>query len=342
MLNHQDKTKNNLEFKNNYLRLFTHIRKYNEGPGSETSPTPYGLYREKNGIIKKIGDNLWDATIGKCSVYEEENRGMINSPLAEITNLIDDLINLNFYSEKRKLFDDKKKFLDFFNILNNSWKDKKQKPKVITEANLKKIFKELFPQEEIIFDKNHLYGYKFKNEKKEPKFTELKNTYAIIKTLVETKNLDINEINLLNSEFVNKINDFYKQLVKFPQDKIKRFEKFQELVAYKNNDVNKERLYDLFDKITGFSKTSSISYKAMLKYLEFISNSKSEELVNSSTYFYNNVKRNKEKNYKFNGWYLPKNLFKDEILSVNAKRTFIQAINVINQIIHLYKNEYDL
>ncbi|MBO6021286.1 hypothetical protein J6P51_04305 [bacterium] len=29
-------------------------------------------------------------------------------------------------------------------------------------------------------------------------------------------------------------------------------------------------------------------------------------------------------------------------MSVNAKRTFIQAVNVINKIIHLYKNKYDL
>ncbi|MBQ5492750.1 MAG: type II CRISPR RNA-guided endonuclease Cas9, partial [Mycoplasmataceae bacterium] len=340
LLNHQNKIKDNKKFINDYLNIFTYIRKFNEGPGNEHSPTPYGLYREKDGKIVKIGDNLWDATIGKCSVFENENRGMINSPLAEITNLVNDLINLSFHSDKKQKLFDEIKLLEFFNILNESWK--KDKPYAITEANLKKIFKELFPKEEIIFDKNHVYGYRFKNKGKEPKFTELTNTYAIIKTLIKTKIINIDEINLLDKNFVTKINDFYKELVKFPQDKIKRFEKFLELIKNKNNELDKEELYKLFDKITGFNKTSSISYKAMFEFLHYITNKNNNELVNSTTFFYNNIKKNREKNYNLNGWYLPKNLFKDEILSVNAKRTFLQAIKVINQIIHLYKNEYDL
>ncbi|MBO6095642.1 hypothetical protein J6P11_06720 [bacterium] len=45
---------------------------------------------------------------------------MINSPLAEITNLVNDLINLSFHSDKKEKLFDEIKLLEFFNILNES------------------------------------------------------------------------------------------------------------------------------------------------------------------------------------------------------------------------------
>ena len=49
----------NPEFVNEYKKLFTTIRDFSEGPGSEKSPTKYGLYRlDKNGQIFKSFDNL--------------------------------------------------------------------------------------------------------------------------------------------------------------------------------------------------------------------------------------------------------------------------------------------
>ncbi|MBR4486817.1 hypothetical protein IKS57_05795 [bacterium] len=119
--------------------------------------------------------------------------------------------------------------------------------------------------------------------------------------MIKTKIINIDEINLLDKNFVTKINDFYKELVKFPQDKIKRFEKFLELIKNKNNELDKEELYKLFDKITGFNKTSSISYKAMFEFLHYITNKNNDELVNSTTFFYNDIKKNREKNYNLNG-----------------------------------------
>ncbi|MBO6021288.1 hypothetical protein J6P52_00800 [bacterium] len=79
---------------------------------------------------------------------------MINSPLAEITNLINDLINLNFYSDNARRLFTQKELIEFFNILNEGLK--KQKPQPITEKSLIKIFKQLFPNEEIIFDKKYV------------------------------------------------------------------------------------------------------------------------------------------------------------------------------------------
>lgn len=339
LLNHQ--TNLSKEFVDNYLKLFNHIRAFNKGPGSEKSPTPYGLWRKENGEIKCVGDNLWDVTIGKCSVFPDQIRGMINSPLAEITNLINDLINLNFYSDNARRLFTQKELIEFFNILNQGLK--KQKPQPITEKSLLKIFKQLFPNEEIIFDKKYVWGYRL-DENKKPIFTELNNTYQIIQILLKTKNINPEKINLLDINFIQKINDFYKELTRFSQDKIKRFELFQKLISNNQNTIPTEELLKSFNKIKGFSKTktSSISYKAMIKFLDYIINLKNPELVNSSTYFLKEIKQNRDKEFNLTGWYLPKNLFKDEILSVNAKRTFIQAVNVINKIIHLYKNKYNL
>ncbi|MBO6021287.1 hypothetical protein J6P52_00805 [bacterium] len=105
----------------------------------------------------------------------------------------------------------------------------------------------------------------------------------------------------MDINFIQKINDFYKELTRFSQDKIKRFELFQKLISNNQNTMDTEELLKLFNKIKGFSKTSSISYKAMIKFLDYIINLKNPELVNSSTYFLKEIKQNRDKEFNLTG-----------------------------------------
>ncbi|MBO6023088.1 hypothetical protein J6P59_01530 [bacterium] len=56
--------------------------------------------------------------------------------------------------------------------------------------------------------------------------------------------------------------------------------------------------------------------------------------MNESAYYHDEIVKNLGKNVD-SSKYLNKNSFKDDILSVNAKRMYIQALNVINKILKL-------
>lgn len=93
--------------KNNGLIL--RKREYFVGPGSEKSPTKYGLYRLQNGKIKKIGDNLFDKLIGTDKINDEK-RASASSLIAQIYNLLNDLNNLTVpNTEDGKITTDTKK-----------------------------------------------------------------------------------------------------------------------------------------------------------------------------------------------------------------------------------------
>ncbi|MHA0315985.1 type II CRISPR RNA-guided endonuclease Cas9, partial [Mesomycoplasma ovipneumoniae] len=86
----------NPEFSEKFLNLFTSIRDYAKGPGSEHSASEYGIFqKDENGKVFKKYDNIWDKTIGKCSFFVEENRSPVNYPSYEIFNLLNQLINLS-------------------------------------------------------------------------------------------------------------------------------------------------------------------------------------------------------------------------------------------------------
>ncbi|VEU78917.1 Uncharacterized protein conserved in bacteria [Metamycoplasma arthritidis] len=82
------------EFAKHYLSRFKYVRSFAEGPGSEHSPSKYGIY-EKNeyGEVVKKYNSIWEKTIGKCSVFEDEYRAPKQSPSAALYNLLVDLAN---------------------------------------------------------------------------------------------------------------------------------------------------------------------------------------------------------------------------------------------------------
>lgn len=95
ILKHQDL---NEELCDQIIEMVSRRRRYDQGPGSEKSPTPYGSYRMVDGVLKHV--NLIDEMRGRCSVYPDEFRAPKQSYTAELFNLLNDLNNLTIKGEK--------------------------------------------------------------------------------------------------------------------------------------------------------------------------------------------------------------------------------------------------
>lgn len=98
------------------LEIVARRRHYDQGPGSEKSPTPYGSYRVVDGEIKHI--NLINEMRGKCSVYPDELRAPKQSYTAELFNLLNDLNNLTVRGEKIS-YENKKQIIEFVDDKGN-------------------------------------------------------------------------------------------------------------------------------------------------------------------------------------------------------------------------------
>ncbi|MFA5720061.1 MAG: type II CRISPR RNA-guided endonuclease Cas9 [Acholeplasmataceae bacterium] len=131
----------NTKFKETVIDIVTRRRHFSEGPGSLTSPTPYGRWRvvnhdlrntiikgfsseertrfgkesftvevdsieykvHKNGIItNKKPYNLIDLMRGKCSVYPDEFRAPKKAFSAMLQNLLNDLNNIRVINEENR------------------------------------------------------------------------------------------------------------------------------------------------------------------------------------------------------------------------------------------------
>lgn len=320
----------NHEFINEYKKLFTTIRNYSEGPGSEKSPTKYGLYKlDKNGNVIKPFDNLWDGLVGKCTYYRNEKRGAKNSPISEIFNLLNDLSNIYFYHDpdKKLTQQDKEKILNEYNNKIHKNADFKLLP-----TKLVKIKKENFGFENI--NENNIYGYRV-NNKKEPIITEIKN-YKLIFYFMLLENIIDSNANMWDINVINKAQEIFKLLE--TNDILKRKENIKN--QYPN--VKKESLEILIGK-NGVKKvmdTHSLSYKAMKEYIIY-----SLENLNSNKnqmVFFNEIMIQNEENDVYTSKYLPHNIYQDAIISPTAKRALTQTINVLNKILKKYSKEYDI
>lgn len=333
-------------FVDEYISLFRRVRDYSDGPGSEKSPTPYGLWRlNKEGKVEKIGENLWDVLVGKCTIYGNDDsirdektklRGGKNSPIAEVFNFINDLTNIYLFSSSKLKLNSKTKLsiLDEFNISL-----KTSKP--IKSFSEKKLVKHIISTTEfkdINFD--DVYGYRIDTSKK-PLFTKLENTITIAKWLLD--NNVYNELNIYDQEDLIKINNIFVILQK-SMDINKRAQLVSD--EYK---IDLPICLELVKKIKGVMQTHSFSYKAMLEYIpvgiKYNDLETGEDTsINASTYFVDKI-NNLNTKLLFNGRprkYIPKNIFEDGIISPTSKRAFIQTINVLNKIIKVYSKDYDI
>lgn len=334
------------DFKNEYISLFKRVRDYSDGPGSEKSPTPYGLWRlNKEGKVEKIGENLWDVLIGKCTIYGNDEsikdeklklRGGKNSPIAEVFNFINDLTNIYLFSSSKSKLTSKTK-LSIFNEFNESLKTEKP-AKSFSEKKLVKHISTTTEFSDITFD--NIYGYRIDSNKK-PLFTKLENTITIAKWLLDNK--VYNELNIYNETDLTKINDLFVELQR-SMDLNKRAEIISD--KYK---IEISKCLELVKKIKGVMQTHSFSYKAMLEFIpigiKYINPETGEDTsINASTYFVGKINSFGSR-FLFNGKprkYIPKDIFEDAIISPTSKRAFIQTINVLNKIIKVYSKEYEI
>lgn len=291
------------------LNLFNRQRSFAVGPGSIKSPTSWGLYqKDKNGNIVKVANTIFDKTIGKCEVYKDEQRGLKNAPITEIFNLFNDLNNLKINDEcLSKLH--KEAIIKDLNSL-----------KPITFNYLLKMFK----------DKN-ITGYRIDSNNK-PLITPLKNTKTIINFLLENNLINKKEINFLDNNFLNKINDIFLVFVRNIEPNLYRT-KLKELLKIDLEDS----LINVFkNKLIGLSTTSSLSFKAMMEFI----NSFLDSSLNSSAFFYDKIQENKKSLNHFK--FLDEDILQNSYLAPTIKKGVNLTFKVLNILLKKYRNDYEI
>ena len=322
------------EFINGYLNIFNKIRDFATGPGSEKAPTKYGMYRldENKEVYKIEGESLWENTIGKCTYFKDERRGGKNSPIAEIFNLLNDLNNIYLNKDKKlKLSPEIKQSI--FNEINKSLSKEKPTNKKVTSKLISSLINKNNLLDNISVDE--IYGQRINKDGKEI-FTEINNFTSIAKFLKINKK--ISHIDVLNIELIKKINSIFDLLSKNSQDAIKRIEIIASLPEF--NFISKESIKELVKNTKSLSATHSLSYKAMISFIEEIG---IKENKNQMQYFTEKFSHNKIKNENSKELkYIPKNLFQNEIISPTTRRAFNQTVSVLNKILKNYSNEYEI
>lgn len=308
------------EFKQKYLNLFEKVRDYSQGPGSEKSPTKYGLFQKDentNKVIKK-GDNLWDALIGRCSRYPDEYRALRNCASAELFNLLNDLNNLRIdnQSDWRISIDQKEAILNELFI---------KLTKTVSVSFISKI---------LGIKKEELKGFRINKDKK-PLFTNLNNLITVLKVLRPLdKKYDMDFKPYLNPSYLDVINSIIEIKAKHNKNIDKMINLFQECMSLNfNKKISDENLGLLIKDIKDITKTHSLSIKALNEDIPLLFNAKNGE--NQMNLHINNPNKNlSEFDLKLIGRkYIPTDLFDNEILSPTVKRVFRQALKVLNKII---------
>ena len=319
------------KFCDEYKKLLCRARNFATGPGSQKSPTPFGLWRKKGNEVVKIGENLWDVAVGKCSVYNDQLRGGKKSPIAEVYDLLSKLSAL-YFDDPTKLEKSglsaqiKGIILDEFS--KTSFKKKEDISKKILE----------------IIQQNYGENVDFKSirgwtpdKNNQPLFLELTNTVKIIRWLKKCKvekAIDIKKIDDLK-----RVNRVFEILAKTAgsNDFRKKIEDIQK--EYSEYEISVKTVQTLLNGVTGVSQTSRLSYKAMLEYIEksmLPENCRLQPL----NLFSEKIKKNDPYNFLFSGKkYIPirdengESLLGNEIVSPTALRAFLQAVKIINRIL---------
>lgn len=223
ILSHQDLSE---EVINNILTIVSRRRRYDQGPGSEKSPTPYGSYRIINNEVVKV--NLIDVMRGKCSVYPDELRAPKQSYTAELFNLLNDLNNLTIRNEKITI-EDKRKVVEFVNEKGN--------------ITIKQLLKLLNAEE------TDITGFRVDKNNKSI-LTEFKGYSKVLKIFKANNQEQILEDKMIVDTIID-INT-----------KAKGIEEREQLILEQYPDFDKNMVKELAS-IKGISGYHSLSFKAM-------------------------------------------------------------------------------
>lgn len=247
-----------------------------------------------------LNEEEWmNGLVGNCTYFPEELRMVKNSFTAEKFNLLNDFNNLKIKREENTKLtkEEKSKLLELF-----------KQAKTEKSVTLKKIAEVLKGKPEDIT------GYRI-DKKDNPKFTFLKS-YSDINKIYKCDDEDI-------LDDISKIATYY-------QDKETRKAKLREALNGRN-----EVTEDIIEKLAelSYSGTHSLSKKA-IKLIEdelFETNKNQMELFTEKNLVPYKMDFKDEKIK-----YIPKTFVDKWILSPVVKRSMIQSINVVNEILKTY------
>ncbi|WP_226386018.1 type II CRISPR RNA-guided endonuclease Cas9 [Staphylococcus sp. Marseille-Q1834] len=239
----------------------------------------------------------YEMLMGHCTYFPEELRSVKYAYSADLFNALNDLNNLVIQRDGST----KLEYYEKYHIIENVFKQKK-KPTLKQIAN------------EIGVTPEDIKGYRITKSGKE-NFTEFKLYHDLKKVLKDQSILE--NVSLL---------DQIAEILTVYQDKgsIKNeLSKLDETI----NETDKENISNL----TGYNGTHRLSLKCINLVLEELWHSSRNQM---EIFSYLNIKPKKIDLKKSNK--IPKDMIDEFILSPVVKRTFGQAINVINKIIEKY------
>ncbi|WP_337892694.1 type II CRISPR RNA-guided endonuclease Cas9 [Mesomycoplasma ovipneumoniae] len=336
------------EFQKSFLRLFNYIRDFAKGPGSLHSASEYGIWKfdkEKNEIVQQY-DNIWDKTIGKCSIFPNELRASLNFVSYEFFNLLNELSNLrsDFDPEWRLKKEDRDKLIN--GLLSGEYKN-------ITDNKIEKII-----DKDLEIGKDDFKGREILNNKDEIKKKlkdKTKNTNILIKEITnhseKYKNFKVENF-VDHPEHLEALDSICSVLEKFKEkkdrfieelDKTKVSDKINVLDYFGIINKKDEFINNLLNnKDLTFKKTGSYSAEATRLFVKkmLITQENSEYLKYNDKEINDIIKQNAKA--KPLTKYLNPFIFKDEILPPSVKQTFEQAIAVLNKIIKKYSKDYEI
>ena len=239
----------------------------------------------------------YEMLMGHCTYFPEELRSVKYAYSADLFNALNDLNNIVIQRDGST----KLEYYEKYHIIENVFKQKK-KPTLKQIAN------------EIGVTPEDIKGYRITKSGKE-NFTEFKLYHDLKKVLKDQSILE--NVSLL---------DQIAEILTVYQDKgsIKNeLSKLDETI----NETDKENISNL----TGYNGTHRLSLKCINLVLEELWHSSRNQM---EIFSYLNIKPKKIDLKKSNK--IPKDMIDEFILSPVVKRTFGQAINVINKIIEKY------
>ncbi|WP_341517390.1 type II CRISPR RNA-guided endonuclease Cas9 [Mesomycoplasma ovipneumoniae] len=352
------------EFQKNFLRLFNYIRDFAKGPGSLHSASEYGVWKfdkEKDEIVEKY-ENIWDKTIGKCSIYPDQLRASLNFVSYEFFNLLNELSNLRseFDPEWRlkkedrdnlinELLSSKTESIDVNKIEEIIYKDLDSK---ISDND--KISDDDFKGTEILKNKVDI------SEKLDGK---TKNTNILIKEITnhsekykdfKVKNFVDHREHLEALDSICSVLQKYKESLQRYKENLQRYKEKKDRFI---EELDKTRALNHFEIINKkddfinsllnnkeltFKKTGSYSAKATRLFVEkMLKTQENSEYLKYNDKEINDIIKQNTKGKPLTK-YLNPFIFENEILPPSVKQTFEQAIAVLNKIIKKYSKDHEI
>lgn len=306
ILNTQRKYYNQIDdnFVEKYIEILTRKRDFYVGPGDEKNRTDYGIYKKDGRTI----DSIFEELIGRCSIYNEEQRAPAASYTAQEFNLLNDLNNLTING--RKLTEEEKKTI-IDRILNT---------KNVGTATMVKILKEVTGLGKDI----DIKGYSVDKDNKMV-FNHTFEAERKLRAFLQDTSINYEEFSIEDKDklaiVLSKSMD-YKSLEK---NCVREFPNFGE-----------EEIKLLFSYLQKnkslYSRWHSFSLRLMKEMREDLyKNSKNQMNILVERGIKKSIKANFSK-FK----YIPVGFLDDEIYNPVVKRSINQSIRIVNAILKKY------